>query len=84
MFRSAWPKLRGPLVAVVLICAGVVAYVWWPHRAPKSQSAKSPPVPVAVVEAQRRSFPVYLDSLGTVQPLNTVQCAVASMAPSFV
>jgi membrane fusion protein, multidrug efflux system len=42
-------------------------------RATKAQAARPPPVPVSVVEAQPRNFPVHLDSLGTVQPLNTVQ-----------
>ncbi len=58
---------------MLLVCAAVVGYVWWPRSTTKAQAARPPPVPVSVVEAQPRNFAVYLDSLGTVQPLNTVQ-----------
>ncbi|HET6389666.1 efflux RND transporter periplasmic adaptor subunit [Hyphomicrobium sp.] len=61
----------------LIILAGVAAggYWAWQHRRVATQSAEMKPdprVPVSVVTAETKNFPVYFDSLGQVQAWNTV------------
>ncbi|WP_291165320.1 efflux RND transporter periplasmic adaptor subunit [Hyphomicrobium sp.] len=54
--------------------AGGGYWVWQHHRAETRTVEKNPDerVPVTAVDAVAKNFPVYLDSLGTVQAWNTV------------
>ena len=62
------------LAALLLIALGGAGYYASGRLAPKpaQQAAQDPGVPVQVAEARSTNLPVYLDSLGTVQALNTV------------
>ncbi len=73
MHYSRRTKWSGIVTAALLLCAGAATYVWRQGGTPPAPAVQPPPVPVTVVEARQMSFPVYLDSLGTMQPLNTVQ-----------
>ncbi len=58
------------LAAVALIAGG---YAVWSVTRPKAEPATSPPpVPVTAAPAKEADVPVYLTTIGTVRPLNTV------------
>ncbi|GGD97684.1 multidrug resistance protein [Aureimonas endophytica] len=70
--------VRRAVIALVLVAAlGGGAYAVWRHfgpgGAPAEAAAKAPDkVPVTVETAESRDYPVYRESLGTVEALNTV------------
>jgi multidrug efflux system membrane fusion protein len=75
---------RGWQVLAVLGVIAVGSYVGWRYfwtnradtttggKANSSAAVNSPPIPVTVTGVQKADFPVYLNSLGTVQPFRTV------------
>jgi membrane fusion protein, multidrug efflux system len=66
--RSGWTRL---IVLVVVVLGG---YFGWRHvENGKTPPAPPPPaIPVTVATIQKADFPVYLNSLGTVEPYETV------------
>jgi multidrug efflux system membrane fusion protein len=72
MYRSH--HIRGLFAAAVVLVGAAAVGLWWWHPAAKPADKGPPPVPVPVqtIRADRINFPVYLDSLGTVQPINSV------------
>jgi multidrug efflux system membrane fusion protein len=66
-------RVWGVSVAVIAVLAlAAVAYWWWRPGKQHEADAGPPPVPVQTIRAEQTKFPVYLDSLGTVQPINSV------------
>jgi membrane fusion protein, multidrug efflux system len=66
-------RVRGVSVAVIAVLAlAAVAYWWWRPANTQTAGTQPPAVPVQTIRAERTKFPIYLDSLGTVQPINTV------------
>lgn len=66
---------RSALAVLALVLIGGAAYFAWPSFTTQKEAdaaTKPDPVPVSLAVAERSTVPVYLDSLGTVQPLNTV------------
>jgi membrane fusion protein, multidrug efflux system len=75
---------RGWQILAVLGVIAVGSYVGWRYlgtnrtdatagaRATGGAAVNSPPIPVTVARVQKADFPVYLSSLGTVQPYRTV------------
>jgi membrane fusion protein, multidrug efflux system len=75
---------RGWQVLAVLGVIAVGSYVGWRYfwanradttaggKANSSAAVNSPPIPVTVAGVLKADFPVYLNSLGTVQPFRTV------------
>ncbi len=82
--KPAGRRLRRALVWLVVLGAvgGALYYVYAPgHQQQQQQSARARfrhgggaggPVPVLAAPVKRADVPVYLDTVGTVQPLNTV------------
>lgn len=74
--RSSRMARRGVLAVLALILVGGGGvYFMSPSfvRVKEARAEPKPtPVPVSLAVAQHSTVPVYLDSLGTVQPLNTV------------
>lgn len=60
------------MAAAVFLVGGGIFLFWFLSPKPNSATPRPTPVPVTTIEAERTEFPVYLDALGTVQPLNTV------------
>jgi len=63
--------------ALLLLLAGLAAALWnWqrlaPHAATPSQSRAPAPAPVHTAVVETKSFPIFLNGLGTVQATNTV------------
>lgn len=61
-------------LVLLLVLAGAGYWAWQHYRAGTQMVEKNPDerVPVTVATAEIKNFPVYLDSLGTVQAWNTV------------
>jgi multidrug efflux system membrane fusion protein len=60
------------LIVVIVVATGAAGFVLWHRGQPAVHAASSPAVPVTVSAVARRDVPIFLDSLGTVQALNTV------------
>src|SRR5690348_5500352 len=61
-------------VAVIVVAGGVLGWrAWGPPPAEAANPATPPPLPVTTAGARVEDMPVYLNGLGTVQPLNVVQ-----------
>lgn len=80
---SASPQLpsRRPMrLVVVIICLIAVALLvrfYWPGRAQANAVGKSESVvPVQMQQAQTRDLPIWVDAIGSVQALNTVNVRV--------
>ncbi|MET0907251.1 MAG: efflux RND transporter periplasmic adaptor subunit [Tardiphaga sp.] len=71
--RSRWVRL---LTLAVLIAAGIVAWRSYGDAGEKQAQSDKPraaaAVPVKIASVEKADFPVYLNSLGTVQGFNTV------------
>ncbi len=71
--RSRWVRL---LTLAVLIAAGIVAWRSYGDAGAKQAQSDKPraaaAVPVKIASVEKADFPVYLNSLGTVQGFNTV------------
>lgn len=74
--RSA-SRLRAVAVVVVLLAAVVLLRYFWPAKAHAAVSAAADAaVPVQMQQAQRQDLPIWLDAIGNVQALNTVNVRV--------
>ncbi len=69
-------RWAGRLAVLIVLAAAGGAYYWYhgagPEAARTVRSAGRPAVPVTVAVAARRSVPIYLTGLGTVQPTLSV------------
>jgi multidrug efflux pump subunit AcrA (membrane-fusion protein) len=71
--KSSW--FKSALVIALLAIAGYFGWSYLSNRQQGAAAAKlqsNPPVPVTVAEVKKGDFPVYLNSLGSVAPYDTV------------
>jgi multidrug efflux system membrane fusion protein len=72
------PRLRLRSVVILVVLAALVAlvYAYWPAEKPISAHAGGGPVPVRVAKVTQQDLPIWLDAIGNVQALNTVNVRV--------
>lgn len=76
--RRRTPKAQRWILGLIMVAVIAAAYGGWQHvrtAAVASSASQSPvqsPAPVHVAAVESKDFPVILNGLGTVQPLNTV------------
>ena len=69
-------RLRSVVILVVLAALVGVAYVYWPAAKPAGLHASGGAVPVRVAKVTQQDLPIWLDAIGNVQALNTVNVRV--------
>jgi multidrug efflux system membrane fusion protein len=69
-------RLRSVVILVVLAALVGVAYVYWPATKPAGLHASGGAVPVRVAKVTQQDLPIWLDAIGNVQALNTVNVRV--------
>lgn len=77
----AQPRTRRPLrlivVVIALIVVALLVRLFWPGKSPASAAAKADSVvPVQLQTAQKQDLPIWVDAIGSVQALNTVNVRV--------
>lgn len=63
-------------LALLLLVVVLAAFAWRHHSAPAPSKAADAPVPVSLGEADQRDLPIWLQTIGTVQAINTVSIKV--------
>ncbi len=69
-------RLRSMVILVALAALVAVVYFYWPASKPVSGHAGGGPVPVRVAKVTQQDLPIWLDAIGNVQALNTVNVRV--------
>lgn len=70
-------RLRMITVVIALLVCAVLLRYFWPARAQAAVSAPADAaVPVQMQQAERKDLPIWLDAIGNVQALNTVNVRV--------
>lgn len=69
-------RLRSMVILVVLAAVVLLAYFYWPAAKPVGAHAGGGAVPVRVAKVTQQDLPIWLDAIGNVQALNTVNVRV--------
>ncbi len=69
-------RLRSMVILVALAALVAVVYFYWPASKPVSGHTGGGPVPVRVAKVTQQDLPIWLDAIGNVQALNTVNVRV--------
>ncbi len=69
-------RLRSMVILVALAALVALVYFYWPAAKPVSGHAGGGPVPVRVAKVTQQDLPIWLDAIGNVQALNTVNVRV--------
>jgi multidrug efflux system membrane fusion protein len=74
----AKPRLRLRSLAILTVLGAVVAlvYCYWPTAQPINAHAGGGAVPVRVAKVTQQDLPIWVDAIGNVQALNTVNVRV--------
>src|SRR5471032_1964919 len=73
---SSSRRLRLVALVVVLVVVVVLVRQFWPGRANAAAAPKEAAVPVSMQQVQHKDLPIWLDAIGNVQALNTVNVRV--------
>jgi len=69
-------RLRSMVILVVLAAVVLLAYFYWPAAKPVGAHTGGGAVPVRVAKVTQQDLPIWLDAIGNVQALNTVNVRV--------